>query len=159
MASDQSLCQLQLNIPANLGFLALVSEGLRVVLEQAAGVPEKETLLYNVQLAAQEACTNIVNHAYGDRLPPGMVTSEGRIAIEINLTPDRLTVQLEDTGAAFALPAPGSIELPAEPQEHGYGLFLMYALVDEVIYQPLQGKNRWMLIKRLVGRGEPAVSN
>ena len=142
--SAPPLCQLQLNLPAHLGFLALVSESLRAVLEQAPDLPEKESLLYGVQLAVQETCTNIIHHAYGDS-----AIADGRLALEIRLAADRLEVQLEDSGAPFTLPDPATLQPPTEPQEHGYGLFLIYSLVDEVVYRPAPGRNRWVLIKHL----------
>jgi serine/threonine-protein kinase RsbW len=139
--------RLQLNIPAQTGFLALVSEGLRAVFEQAAGrAPDQDALLYGVQLAVQEACTNIVNHAYAEA-----ACGAGRIALDIACGPDRIVVELEDTGAPFNLPPREAVQLPVEPQEHGYGLFLIYSLVDEVSYQSVAGVNRLVLVKRLPG--------
>jgi anti-sigma regulatory factor (Ser/Thr protein kinase) len=32
---------------------------------------------------------------------------------------------------------------------HGYGLFLMRSLLDEVRYEPQAGNNRWRLVKCL----------
>ena len=151
--------QVKLDIPADLTFLALVSESLRSVFEHVPGLPDKEAVLYNLQLAAQEACTNIIQHAYGLAAQPGLASPGMRIALEICLDSTTITIQLEDTGRPFdGLPEPGVVQVPDEPQEHGYGLFLIYALVDEVRYQALPGKNCWVLSKQFGAPGEPAAS-
>jgi serine/threonine-protein kinase RsbW len=59
-----------------------------------------------------------------------------------------LTVEIRDTGKPFDLDA---VETPGlnEPQIHGYGLFLIQQLMDEVVYIPKPGDNRWRLVKHL----------
>ncbi|HLF89360.1 MAG TPA: ATP-binding protein [Anaerolineales bacterium] len=133
---------IRLSIPASLNYLSILGPCLGAILN-ATGAPAEETSLpYALELAVYETCTNIVQHAYCD--------SAGRIDLELFLEdqPQRLVIDLYDTGQAFNMadaPAP-NLDVP---QEHGYGLFLVRQLMDDVIYQPGNGKNHWRLIKYL----------
>ncbi|MCX6054716.1 MAG: ATP-binding protein [Chloroflexi bacterium] len=133
-----------LNIPARVGYLSLISECIRAGLEDHADLDGQNPILYNVQLAVQEICTNIITHAYRDDQE-----KENRIWIEVGLDPGRITIQLEDSGDSFDLPDRAAVEIPSEPKDHGYGLFLIYSLVDDLIYQPGKNRNRWVIVKFL----------
>jgi serine/threonine-protein kinase RsbW len=96
-----------------------------------------------VQLAAHEVCTNIVEHAYAGN-------PDGCIAITLTLHPDppQMTIDFRDTGRTFDLacvPTPNLDEM----RERGYGLFLIYNLMDTVEYTPHAEGNHWHLVKYL----------
>jgi serine/threonine-protein kinase RsbW len=133
---------LHMRLPASFEHLAMLEPCITTMLRQAApGIDT--TLRYNIILAVHEACANIVEHAYQGQ-------PDGQIAMACMLTdaPARLEIELHDTGQSFdldqvTLPEPGTV------QEGGYGLFLIYALLDEVHYLPQPGGNRWRLVKYL----------
>jgi serine/threonine-protein kinase RsbW len=132
---------IQVSFPAMLSYLTLIGPCLSVLLKETAARQE-EKLSYSLELAVYETCTNIVQHAYRD--------SAGRIELKLTLEdqPPRLIIDLYDTGLSFNLttvPQP-NLEFP---QEHGYGLFLVHQLMDDVSYAPASGKNHWRLIKNL----------
>jgi serine/threonine-protein kinase RsbW len=115
-------------------------------LGDVAGLQQRDMVTYNVELAVYEACTNIVEHAYGK--------AGGRIEVTVTLAslPNRLIVDLVDFGVGFDLAAIPDPDLDV-PKVHGYGLFLVRELMDEVIYHPEAGQNHWRLIKDLVVSG------
>lgn len=125
-------------------YLNLISACLSALFENIDLSKGSETLSYNVQLAVQEACTNIVDHAYEHQ--PG-----GRITVQISLgtSPRRLTVDIYDSGKVFNKSQITEPDLD-EPQVHGYGLFLMRNLMDEVHYERVDARNHWQLTKLLV---------
>lgn len=131
----------RLELPAAHRYLTLVSACVSELLARADGLAEPEVLTYNVQLAAQEICANIVDHAYRDR-------ADGRIVVtlHLDLAGRQLLIDLDDTGAAFD---PGGVPTPnlEEGQEHGYGLFLARELLDSVTYERLPSGNHWRLAK------------
>jgi serine/threonine-protein kinase RsbW len=134
---------IRLDLPASYAALGVLGASLHAVVEGVEDVAERDITSYNIQLAANEIFTNIVGHAYAG-------VDVGRVAIAISLlaAPRRLLVELRDQGAQFdpvAVPAP-SLE---EAQVHGYGLFLVEQLMDEVVYQPLPDGNCWQLTKYL----------
>jgi serine/threonine-protein kinase RsbW len=134
---------IRLDLPASYKFLHVLGLCLQGMLERIEGLTELDITVYNMQLAAQEICTNIVDHAYAGR-------ADGRIDITITSAaePVRLVVELRDTGRQFD---PSAVQAPNldEAQIHGYGLFLVHSLMDDVSYEPLPDGNRWRLTKYL----------
>lgn len=135
------------DLPARYTYLHLLGDCIASMLKLVDGIVDAEMLVYNVQLAAHEACTNIVNHAYGN-------TGEGRIVITLALQfdPHRLTIELQDTGRPFEPEKYTSPNLD-EVRIHGYGLFLIRNLMDSVSYTPTTGRNLWCLTKDLTVEG------
>ena len=134
---------LHLNLPADYRCLSVLSAAVAAVVAQGNSIQDADSVMYDVQLAVQEACTNIVAHAYADR-------ANGRIEATIGRTdrPSELIIHLYDTGASFDPASPLGPDL-SKPDTHGYGLFLMRTLLDEVSYEHEDGRNHWQLIKRL----------
>jgi serine/threonine-protein kinase RsbW len=132
---------IRLDLPATHKYLNVLSACLAEMLTRVEDTSDLETIVYNVQLAVHEGCTNIVDHAYEE-------AENGRINVTLTLENHRLVVELQDAGRAFN---PDAVPEPRldEPQVHGYGLFLMRSLMDEVTYSPQPGNNRWRLIKNL----------
>jgi serine/threonine-protein kinase RsbW len=134
---------IRLDIPTSYHHLSIVSACIAELLGQVTDLIDREVLIYNVQLAVHEACTNIVDHAY-DGEP------RGRVVIDLTYDTSRtqLVVELHDTGHGFDLTGVPALNLE-QPQEHGYGLFLIRNLMDDVIYTPGPDGNYWRLVKLL----------
>lgn len=134
---------IKLDLPASHKHLKILSACIEALMIDVEGIADRELVIYNAQLAAHEACTNIVDHAYPDQ-------PEGRIAITLTLDHHQrqLIVDLRDTGEGFD---PSSTTMPDLDQahEHGYGLFLIHSLMDEVTYTTAPGENHWRLVKEL----------
>lgn len=132
----------ELELPASYAYLGILSAVLGEVLRQTV-LSDSEQAVYNVQLAAHEACANIVRHAYAE-------TGAGRIRICIAVAgaPERVVVQLFDRGRWFDI---NKVETPDldQPRVHGYGIFLIRQLVDEVRYERQENVNMWELVKYL----------
>ncbi|PLS82941.1 MAG: ATP-binding protein [Chloroflexi bacterium] len=113
------------------------------MLTRVEGLAERDIVSYNIQLAVHEACTNIVEHAYAGR-------NDGRIKIALMLDeqPRRLVVDIHDTGGSFDITQAREPNLD-DAQIHGYGLFLIRNLMDEMSYTPGPSNNRWHLVKHL----------
>jgi len=99
----------------------------------------------DLKLAVDEACTNIVEHAYGGQ--------GGQIEIEIKSIDDGVQVTIHDWGAAFdpqAVPSP-DVAAPLEQRPlGGLGLYLMRQMMDRVDFQ-FDGEdgNTLTMVKRL----------
>ena len=133
-----------LELPASFEFLSLLGDPIRALLAQVDTLNEEQqqTLAYNLELAAYEACTNIVEHAYAGE--------PGKIELFFCLDKSRtvFTIGLHDSGRSFDF-EPDAVRLPELDQFRGYGLYLIQQLVDELQYWSLAGDNHWRLIKRL----------
>jgi serine/threonine-protein kinase RsbW len=129
-----------LNLPASYDYLQLIGPCIRALLEPVEQ-RERETAAYNSELALYELCTNIVDHAYAG--------ASGRIQLQFAFqqAPPSLLITIHDTGRPLEQP-PQAPQLPEPEQSQGYGLFLIYQLMDEVIYHTDESGNHWQLIKR-----------
>ena len=135
---------IRLELPATLQYLSILGACLNDILLQVRGLEEQEIVSYNVQLAVQELCTNIVRHAYEEE------QSDERIhaTITLHAQPRLLTVELLDNGKFFDETALQEPNLE-EGQIHGYGMYIIKSLMDEVSYTRQKDSNRWYLMKNL----------
>jgi serine/threonine-protein kinase RsbW len=90
-----------------------------------------QTAIYAVEMAVDEACTNIIEHAYEGE-------ERGDIECTCQDSPGELTVTLRDFGRPFdpaSVPEPNIHARLEERREGGLGLFLMRKLMDEVHFE------------------------
>jgi len=91
--------------------------------------------LYAVELAVDEACSNIIEHAYGEE-------NVGDIELTCNLIDRGLEIILRDHGKPFnpaIVPEPNfGLEID-ELKPGGAGLFLMRKMMDEVTFDFSKG--------------------
>jgi serine/threonine-protein kinase RsbW len=95
-----------------------------------ANFSDKE--IYSIQLAADEASSNIIEHAYAG-------VDEGKIEIECHVDDDKLTIIMRDQGKPFnpaTVPEPNLSADLSDRQIGGLGMYLMRKLMDEVTYKP-----------------------
>jgi serine/threonine-protein kinase RsbW len=115
----------------------------------------KEASIYAVQMAVDEAFTNIIEHAYG-----GECDNEIRCTCEIG--ENHLTITLQDCGHPFnpdSVPEP-DVNAPLEERDPGgLGLFFMRQLMDEVsfTFEPGEGNAEGCNILTMVKRKETKV--
>lgn len=97
------------------------------------------TFRHEMVTAFGEAFNNIVIHGYRDR-------SDGMLDVEAELRPDQMTLRLKDSGHAVDFAGVHPPDLDSMP-ERGMGVFMIHALVDEVMYEG-GAPNVLSLIKR-----------
>jgi len=99
---------------------------------------------YGVETAVDEACSNIIEHAYG---------GEGKGDIEFNyrIEGNALIITLQDQGKGFnpnKIPKP-KINVPLKNRpENGLGLYFMHQWMDEVRFEVVNKLNVLTMIKR-----------
>ncbi len=99
----------------------------------------------HISLAVDEACTNIIKHAYN-------YSKNGKIKINIDKKKDKLSVKLTDRGSHFdpsIIPDPNIEESQKMKKGGGLGMFLMKKIMDEVEYRAKGKGNELILIKYL----------
>jgi serine/threonine-protein kinase RsbW len=134
---------IRLDLPATYPSLNILGACIVELLANIETTIDHDMVVYSVRLAAHETCTNIIDHAYHGH-------TDGRITATLVLEPKpaRITIEVTDTGRSFNITDVPEPNLD-EPREHGYGLFLIRRLMDEVVYQALPNENNWRLIKYL----------
>jgi anti-sigma regulatory factor (Ser/Thr protein kinase) len=106
------------------------------------GIPERD--LYELELAVDEACTNVIEHGYHG--------VGGKIEIQIEPLNGGVQVVIRDWGETFdpeSVPAP-DVSAPLEERPMGgVGLFLMRKVMNKVqfAFDP-QGGNTLTMTKR-----------
>jgi len=107
-----------------------------------AGFNSKD--IYSIQLAADEAASNVIEHAYEDQ-------PDGNFEISCEFRIDRLVITLLDHGKAFDPSQVEEPDLKADLMDRkigGLGIYLMHKLMDDVRYESTQKGNLLTLVKR-----------
>ena len=102
-------------------------------------------LVFQTTLVLEELEVNIMNYAYGD---DESVQSQ----ITLRSEPDRLTIEISDSGTAFnPLEDAREPDLDAALEDRrigGLGIHFVRTLMDEVSYRREDGRNHLTLVKR-----------
>lgn len=96
--------------------------------------------VYAMQLAVDEACCNIIDHAYGGE-------DRGLIDCQVDVRSDGLMVTLIDQGRSFdpaKIPPPAIGKPLKEVKPRGVGLFLIKKMVDKLEYHASTGQGNVM---------------
>lgn len=134
----------KLELPASHRFLNILSGVIAEMINRIEQVEDRENVIYQLQLAAQEVAANIVDHAYPD-------VEDERIGIRLEFDPSigELWLIFIDTGISFD--EAGQADAPmVEPSDGGMGLYIVSQTVDGISYLREQEQNFWKITKRLM---------
>jgi serine/threonine-protein kinase RsbW len=127
--------------PAKFEFLSEIRDFVAEVARDG-GFDDKE--IYSVQLAADEAASNIIEHAYEG-------IADGQIELTCGMRGAELIIAMQDHGKSFDSKKVRRPNLKAnlsERQIGGLGIYLMRKLMDEVNYRSSSAGNLLTMIKR-----------
>lgn len=106
-----------------------------------------EDAISKIILAVDEACTNIIKHAY-------KYSPEGEITIKLQSDNKKIIIKIIDEGKNFnpeLIPEPDLKRLQKEHKGGGLGMFLMKKLMDKVEYSNIShNRNQVLLVKYLI---------
>ena len=132
-----------LQVPSSTENLAMIREFVSGVGGQA-GFGESE--IGKLELAVDEACANVIEHAYGHDLSKD-------VTVRASFDSDALRIAVIDEGQGFD---PGSVtdseleELVQQRKSGGLGMRLIRTLMDEVQYEIGPGqKNELHMLKKI----------
>jgi anti-sigma regulatory factor (Ser/Thr protein kinase) len=134
--------QWELTVEGRFENLATIAEFVAKA-AQASGLNEKAT--FEVQMAVDEACTNVIQHSYRGE-------ENGEIALRCELGDDDFVVTIRDHGQPFnpeAVPPPDLKCNLAERRNSGLGLYFMRQLMDEVRFHFDAEGNELTMVKRI----------
>ncbi|HET6350131.1 MAG TPA: SpoIIE family protein phosphatase, partial [Candidatus Krumholzibacteria bacterium] len=132
----------ELTVAAEEGQLGRVRDFVVAVCEEAGFSPREVS---NTKLAVDEACTNIIKHAYEGRRESGDIT----VVAEIDS--GRIKIHLRDRGKHFdfsAVKDPDLDQYVETGRKGGLGVFLINRLMDGVEYRTTDVGNELVLTKR-----------
>ena len=126
----------KVSYPAQFQYLDEIRDFVAEIAREG-GFNEKE--IYSIQLATDEAASNIIEHAYAG-------VSNGKLELTCGIKDDQLTIILLDHGKSFD---PDSVRPP--DLKASLGIYLMRKLMDEVRYESsAKSGNRLTLTKRRI---------
>ena len=133
--------ELQFTLKNRVAEIARLGERLG---EFAAGHQLPPSVLYDLNLALEEAVTNIISHGYSDH-------REHEILVRIRVESGEVIAELKDDARAFnPLTAPeADVTTPLdEKTAGGLGIHLMRKLMDGIEYQRLEDGNLLIMKKK-----------
>lgn len=133
---------IRIEAPARMAILRPLSMFVRDLLRQTSCLDNAHQVLNDIELAFNEAFTNIQRHAYKTR-------EDGPVSIEIKIYSRKLELTFVDRGQSFD---PASLKEPDldRPSDSGLGVWLIRQVMDEFIYDTdPEGRNTLVLIKHL----------
>jgi serine/threonine-protein kinase RsbW len=135
-----------LHVPSSTENLAMIREFVTSVGLQA-GMESGE--LAKLELAVDEACANVIEHAYGH-------DTSKEVVVRATFDDEALRIDVQDTGNGFD---PNSVhpedveKLVSERKRGGLGMRLMKSLMDEVRYEIEPGKRNELHMVKWLKRG------
>lgn len=116
------------------------------VMTEAHKLPFTSKELYAIELAMDEAASNVIDHAYqGEGI--------GHLQLTVESLADGLKIILEDHGAPFdpSMVVEPDLTSPLEIRsERGLGVYTMYKMMDSVVFDFNEpGTNRLTMIKKV----------
>jgi len=144
---SKSKQEYKLRIPSQTDNLELIRGFIGKVAEKV-GFNEDE--VGKIELACDEACTNVIKHAYAEK------DTDKALDIVIKIDYQKFTVIVTDHGKGFD---PKSIKMPdlneylAELKVGGLGIYLMRTLMDKVDYNIQPGvRNQVKMVKYFINK-------
>jgi anti-anti-sigma factor len=137
------------SFPADVNLLSPVRVFIVNTL-RGSGYPEDA--VNDIELCADEAVTNVVEHAYG-------YDPKKSLTVELVMDKESLKIVVRDQGRAFEPKgASGEVDLEkhiAERRTGGLGVYLMNSFMDSVDYQRVENENVLTMTKRISRRERP----
>ena len=93
--------------------------------------------VFELKLAVDEACTNVIEHGYKGMDP-------GSIILSFRIESDRILVQLTDFGHVFEPAEAPKPDVKAALEDRplgGLGLYLIYQMMDNIDYESSEDGN------------------
>jgi len=141
MPTAEHSCRIVINSEARL---LHVLRGVVRVCSRDAGVPSSDVDC--LTMAIDEAASNIIRHAYGNR-------PDGLLALDVRTYSDRIEFLLEDSGPKISPDAwrPRTLD---EVRPGGLGTYFIKCFMDVISYdEDFVGGNRLRLVKHFTPAG------
>ncbi len=143
----KSTSRVQLSAPGRGSSLRFIRQVV-ADLARKIGFPDDEVA--KIEMAVDEACSNVVEHAYGQQFRQ---QADPEIGLEVRKEDGRLVIEINDHGQKFDFASyqPTNIESRLNAMKtSGYGISIMRRFMDEVQYSSNdQTGNTLRLVKYL----------
>jgi len=150
--------EIHLKIPARAFYLEFVRKVI-VDLSAKVGFPKED--LAKIEMAVDEACTNVIEYAYvnyKDIRIKSSVKAKGDsisypVELHININHERILIALKDKGKRFDFDSYGKVDIDeylSKMKVGGLGIYVIKTFMDEVKYSYRAGSgNELRMVKYL----------
>ena len=131
----------ELKVKSKTENLSVIRDFISTSAAEARVTPD---VVENIILAVDEACTNIIKHAYKS-------FPDGELIIKTKSTQSRFIISITDFGNTFepdAVPEPDLQKYYRQKRVGGLGMYLMKTLMDDVKYTSIPGKHNEVLLSK-----------
>ncbi len=131
----------KLSVKSRTENLSLIRDFVSISAAEAGLQPE---VVENIILAVDEACTNIIKHAYKS-------FPDGELIVKTKSTNNKFIISITDYGKSFepdAIPEPDLQKYYRQKRVGGLGMYLMKTLMDDVKYVSIPGKHNEVLLSK-----------
>ncbi len=142
MSLEELKFPLELSVKSSTDNLSIIRDFIK---NTALSLGYSNAIIGNIILAVDEACTNIIKHAY-------KYSPSGDIQIELNRINNKFIITILDNGIEFdpnLIPEPDIKEYYKQRRIGGLGMYLMKKMMDEVVYSKYKNKNQVKMVKYL----------
>ncbi len=151
----EETCQFQASFTNDTANLALIRLFVR---EKAAEIGFGSDELDKIELAVDEACANVIEHAYPPEVAGAPKSQQLHLCLKLEF--GKFTIIITDHGETFdpSVIQPADLtEYMAQYRVGGLGIYLMRSLMDQVDYHIEPGiKNEVRLVKYLIPENTPS---
>lgn len=131
-----------LTVPGRYEYLATIAD---FIAEAGRDAGFDQDLIFHVQMAVDEACSNVIEHAYQGQ-------NKGDITLSCDCSDMEWVIAIFDTGRSFdpeLVPEPNLNASLDDIKTGGLGLYFMRQLMDEVEFSFDEQKgNKLRMVKR-----------
>ncbi|MDR3627060.1 MAG: ATP-binding protein [Ignavibacteriaceae bacterium] len=138
---DNKIKEKELSVKSKTNNLSMIRD---FVYNAATEIGFSSDVIDNIILAVDEACTNIIKHAYKSY-------PEGEITVKLKYADKKFTIIIMDHGTPFKPETVPDPDLQSYYRQHrvgGLGMYLMKSLMDEVKYVSVPGKYNQVLLSK-----------
>jgi anti-sigma regulatory factor (Ser/Thr protein kinase) len=100
---------------------------------------------YDLKLAVEEACSNVITHGYAGMNP-------GSLMLALDFEQEQVLVTITDFGHPFEPYEPDAPDVETSLEDgpsHGFGLHFIYQTMDDIGYESAEDGNHLTFVKRL----------
>lgn len=133
----------KITVDSKLENLSVISQFIEDTMLRCQIDSQKD--IHAFTLSVDEACTNVIEHAYSYNIG-------SQITVSCSLIGEMFTVTIEDNGAPFdptTIPEPDVNQGLDERRAGGLGIYFMKKFMDEVKYTRKDDKNLLRLTKNI----------
>jgi len=137
-AGSHRMPVLELICPPQTEMLSLIRNVVATVARERGFSSDEVNL---IESAVDEACTNVICHAYREVARPRGEMPQ--LSVQIRPASDHLAIRIIDEGIGLPSEGPRSIscleEYTSQPEPKGLGLYIISQFMDEVVYDSPPG--------------------